>query len=310
MNSTSRRSMTTKATNSGRKWSEQLIPWAFALPAVVLLFIFTYYPLFTSLKLSFYDWNFVSPVKTLVGLHNYVRVLGSRDFWQAVRNTVWYALGLIPLTVLIPLVFANVLANLKSRFATAYKVAVFTPAIVSFAVASVLWLFILNPVNGLANLLLRRVGLPGTGWLSDPQWVIFGVLLISAWKTAGYNVVIYLAGLTGISKDVKEAAHIDGAEGWTYFWRITWPLVSPSTYFVLLTTVLNATQNTLIPIQMLTDGGPNQASTNLIFLIYQYGFRFFDLGYAAAVAMITFLLFLGLTVLQQKMLERYVHYES
>lgn len=304
------RSTNRMSKGTGRRWFETLVPWAFAVPALVLLFTFTYYPLLSSFKLSFYDWNFVSPTKTLVGMHNYVRVLGSRDFWQATENTALYALGLIPLTVLLPLVVANVLANLRSRLTTFYKVAAFTPAIVSFAVASVLWLFILNPVNGLANLLLQRVGLPRSGWLSDPHWVIWGVLLISGWKTAGYNMVIYLAGLTGISKDVQEAALIDGTDGWTHFWRITWPLVSPSTYFVLLTTVLNATQNTLIPIQMLTDGGPNQASTNLIFLVYQYGFRFFDMGYAAAVAVITFLVFLGLTVLQQKLLERYVHYES
>lgn len=286
------------------------MPWAYALPACVLLLIFTYYPMLSTLHLSFYDWNFVSPFKEAVGFGNYVRAFTSRDFIIAVLNTCWYTLGLIPLTVAFPLFLANMLHNLQTRFLTLYKVTIFTPAVVSFAVAAVLWLFILNPLHGLMNLLLERLSISGPSWLSDPKWVIPSILIITSWKIIGYNVIIFLAALLNVPKDIKEAALIDGAVGRRYFWSITWPLISPSTFFVLLTTVINATQYTLIPIQMLTGGGPDQRSTHLIFLVYQYAFRFFDVGYAAAVAVFTFLVLLGITVIQQKLLERYVHYEG
>jgi sn-glycerol 3-phosphate transport system permease protein len=292
-----------------RRTLRGLVPVLYTLPALVPLIVFTYWPLVRTLQLSLYDWNMVSPEWRFVGADNYMGLVTSQDFWLAAWNTVLYVVGMLLFSGVLPLYLAVLLARVTGGLLTTYKVVLFSPAVISFAVAAITWLWIFNPIDGVLNRLLLAVGLMGPGWLNSPQWVIPAILVISAWKLLGYNLVIFAAGLAGIPNEYYDAAKVDGASPFQQFWAISWPLLTPTTFFVLVTTVIYAGQQTLIPIQILTRGGPNKASTNLVYLIFQYGFQFFETGTASALAMIVFLLFTGMTLVQQRLLERFVHYE-
>lgn len=292
-----------------RPAARRLAPYFYVLPAFVALALFVYWPLGRTLALSLHDWNLVSPSWRYVGMANYSSLARSSDFHAALRNTVLYTAEILPLAVVLPLLLATLLAGVAGRLRSLNRTLIFTPTVVSFAVAAVVWLWMLNPIHGVIAAALRALGWQGPAWLSDPAWVIPAIVLITCWKVAGYNLVLFFAGLTSIPTDVSEAARVDGAEGWALFRHITWPLLTPTTFFVLVITVIVASQDTFVPIQMLTQGGPDQASTNLVYLIYQYAFQFFDAGHGAALAIMVFIAFLGVTALQQGLLERHVHYE-
>jgi sn-glycerol 3-phosphate transport system permease protein len=286
-----------------------VVPVLYVLPALAPLLLFTYWPLLRTVQLSLYDWNMVAPKWRFVGVDNYVGLLGSQDSWLAAWNTVLYVVGMLVFSGVLPLYLAVLLTRVAGGLLTAYKVVLFSPAVISFAVAAITWLWIFNPIDGVLNRLLTSLGIAGPGWLNSPQWVIPAILIISAWKLLGYNLVIFAAGLAGIPNEYYDAAKVDGASPFQQFWAISWPLLTPTTFFVLVTTVIYAGQQTLIPIQILTQGGPNKASTNLVYLIFQYGFQFFETGPASALATLVFLLFTGVTLAQQRLLEKFVHYE-
>lgn len=290
-------------------WIRRSGPCWYILPAFLPLVVFTYWPLLRTVQLSLYDWNMVSPDWQFVGGRNYGTLLGSGDFWLACWNTVLYVTGMLVFSIILPLALAILLTRVTGSLQTVYKVILFSPAVISFAVAAITWLWIFNPIDGVLHRFLLMLGAAGPSWLSDPRWVIPAILIISAWKLLGYNLIIFAAGLAGIPGEYYDAAKVDGASAFQQFWCISWPLLTPTTFFVLVTTVIYAGQQTLIPIQILTQGGPNKASTNLVYLIFQYGFQFFDTGLASALATLVFLLFTGVTIIQQRLLERFVHYE-
>ncbi len=284
--------------------------YLYAIPALVFLILFTYWPMLRTLQLSFYRWNMVAPVKVYVGLENFRALAVSPDFWIAAANTVKYLLAVLPLAVGGPLLVAVLLANVSARLQGALKVILFSPSIVSFAVGCMVWLWILNPIDGIANRLLAALGLTGRSWLSDPDWALWTIVLLMAWKSFGYNLVIFLAGLAAIPQEYHDAAAVDGATPWQGFRHITWHLLSPTTLFVLLSTLVATAQHTFTPIQILTEGGPSRSTTNLVYVIYEYGFQFFQTGLASAAAIVMFGVFLGATWAQFRLLERFVHYES
>lgn len=282
--------------------------YLYLLPAALLTGIFVYWPLVASGILSFYEWNLVAPTWVPVGWQNYVELFTSRAFWLALINTGKAALALTLLTVLIPLVLAVLVLRISPRFQTLYRVVLFSPAVISMAIACAIWLWIYHPLYGVLNSLLRMLGIEGPRWLSSGDWAIWGIINVTVWKTLGYNFVIFLAGLLAIPHEMQEAARVDGATEWRVFLHVTWPLLTPTTLFVFLTTFILAPQNLFVPTQILTHGGPNEASNNLGYLVYQLGFEYFRAGYASAAAMVIFLIFLGLTYLQFTLAERRVHY--
>jgi len=290
-------------------WLRHAAPYLYILPAFLPLVAFVYFPLGRTFQLSLYDWNMVSPQWRFAGAANYQALLTGEEFWMACWNTVLYVVGMLIFSIVIPLTLAVLLTRIAGGLQTLYKAILFSPAVISFAVAAITWLWIFNPIDGLLNRLLLELGIAGPSWLNNPRWVIPTILIICSWKLIGYNFVIFAAGLAGIPNEYYDAAKVDGASAFQQFWRISWPLLTPTTFFVLVTTVIYADQQTLIPIQILTQGGPNKASTNLVYLIFQYGFQFFETGLASALATLVFLLFTGITVLQQRLLERFVHYE-
>jgi sn-glycerol 3-phosphate transport system permease protein len=286
-----------------------LYPLFFLGPAGTLLLVFVYWPMLFTLYLSAHDWNLVSPVRDFVGWANYKMLLQEPTFWIATKNTLLYLLVLLPLELFFPLSLALLLNSVQHRrLRSLYESLIFSPTVLSFAIASIVWVWMFNPLGGAFARLFRLLGLAPIAWLTDSRASLWAITLVSAWKVFGYNLLIFLAALANIPAEFLEAARIDGASTWKAFRFVTWPLLGPTTFFVLVTTAIFTGTQVFIPIHVLTQGGPYNSSTNLIYLIYDYGFRFFQVGPASAASIITFLGFLTLTFLQLKYVERFVHY--
>lgn len=284
-------------------------PYLYLAPLFAVLAVFVYWPLVQTAYLSLYEWNMVSPVKTFVGGRNYAELFSGRDFRTALWNTVQYMGWMLLGKGLLPLAAAWAVAEVAGRWHKVYRGVMFVPAVVSMAVASLLWLWILNPIGGVLNGVLRSFGLEGPMWLSDPGWVIASLSAVAIWKGFGLSFILYLAALLNIPPEYVEAAKVDGAGRLQIFRRITWPLLMPTTVFVALTAVLEAAQDVFVPIQILTQGGPNQASTNVVYLIWEQGFQFFRTGMASAASVVVFAVFLILAVWQIRVIDRRVRAE-
>jgi sn-glycerol 3-phosphate transport system permease protein len=287
-----------------------VVPYLYVAPAPLPLLLFVYLPLLRTVELSLFDWNLVSPNRTFVGLGKYPEVLGSRDFWTALVNTGRYIVALVFVDVALVLGAALLVLSVRGRAQQVYRSLIFLPTLVSMAVAAVVWLWVLNPIHGVLNKVLSLVGVQGPSWLSDPAFALWAVAAVAAWKYFGYNLLFTLAGLVGIPQEYTEAAKLDGAGRWALFRHVVWPLLTPTTLYVFVTTVVLASQIVFTPINVLTQGGPNKASTNLVYLIYEYGLRFFNVGYASAVAVLVFVAFLAFTYVQVRLLEQGVHYDD
>jgi sn-glycerol 3-phosphate transport system permease protein len=237
-----------------------------------LTLVFVYWPLAATAFLSLYEWNLVSPAWRPAGWLNYRELLESRAFRLALVNTGEAMVAVTLLTVVAPLLLATAVRRVGPRWQTAYRVVLFSPTVVSMAIACAIWLWIFHPLQGVLNVLLAAVGIKGPAWLASGDWALWSIVLVTVWKTFGFNLVVYFAGLLSIPAETYEAARVDGASEGQIFWRITVPLLAPTTLFVLLTTAVQGPQNLFIPTQILTQGGPNDASNNLAYLVYQVGF--------------------------------------
>jgi len=285
-------------------------PYLYIAPALLLLVVFKFWPMIFGLALSVLKWNFVSATKEFVGLSNYLGMFARDTFLIALKNTLLYILALLPFYLVLPLALAVLLGSIRSpRMAAIYKAVIFAPAVLSFAITCMVWLWIFNPLYGVLNRLLALIGLPGVSWLSDATIALWAIVLVSGWKTFGYNMVLLIAALSSVSKQYVEVAQIDGATSWQIFWKIKWPLISPTMFFLLVTTMIFTAERAFVPINILTKGGPYEATTNLSFAIYLFGFHYFDAGLASATATFTFALFLLITLFEVRYLERYVTYE-
>ena len=210
--------------------------------------------------------------------------------------------------MVVPLLLAVAVLRVSGRWRDVYRVLLFSPTVISMAIACAVWLWMFHPLYGVINSLLRLVGIQGPAWLSSGDSAIWAIVVVTVWKTFGFNFVLYVAGLLAIPPEMYEAARVDGASEGRLFRHITLPLLAPTTLFVLLTTFILSPQNLFVPTQILTQGGPNEASNNLGYLVYQLGFEYFRVGYASAAATLIFLLFLGLTALQFYLAESRIHY--
>jgi sn-glycerol 3-phosphate transport system permease protein len=291
-----------------RRWRATAVGYLYLAPAAALTLLFVYWPLVASATLSFYDWNLVSPTWAAVGWQNYGELLHNRAFWLALVNTGKAAAALTVLTVLVPLLLAVAVLRVPGRWRDIYQVVLFSPTVISMAIACAVWLWMFHPLHGVLNTLLRFAGVQGPSWLSSSSSAIWAIILVTVWKTFGFNFVLYIAGLLAIPAEMYEAGRVDGASERQMFRHITIPLLAPTTLFVFLTTFILSPQNLFVPTQILTQGGPNEASNNLGYLVYQLGFEYFRVGYASAAATLIFLVFLGLTAVQFYFAERRIHY--
>jgi multiple sugar transport system permease protein len=280
----------------------------FLLPNLLGFLIFTARAVIEAFRLSFYRADLLTP-EVWIGLDNYRRLLFTDDLFRKILfNTVYYTLGSVPLAIVAGLLLA-VLVNAPLRGMTLFRTAFFMPVVSSVVAIALLWQWLYNSDFGIINEALRALGVRNPPvWLSDPRWAMPALIFMSVWRQAGYNMVIFLAGLQGIPQHLYEAAEIDGANRWQRFWRITLPMLSPTTFFVLVISVIGSFQ-VFDQALILTNGGPADATHTVVMYIYNQGFQFFKMGYAAAVAWILFMLIFVLTLAQWRYQSRWVHYE-
>jgi len=283
-------------------------PYLYILPTFFFLFVFTHWPILRTFYVSFFKWNMASPRMEFVGFANYAQARSAPLFWEVLRNNIVFAIGTVPLTLALALALA-LLINQKLRGLAIYRALLFYPTMIPMAAAAMIWLWILTPNYGLLNFYGKWLGLPDIHWLGHSKLALWALVLVGVWKRVGYYMVIYLAGLQVIPDYLHEAAIIEGANPWQRFWRVTFPLLSPTTFFVGLMAVIDSFQ-AIDQVYLMTGGGPGNATNLFIFYIYQNAFRFFDMGYGSAVSAILFLILLGLTVLAFRTLHRRVHYAA
>lgn len=265
-------------------------------PSLVVVVLFVVLPILFSLGISFFDWKILATERPFIGFGNYIRMFTNPEFWLAMKNTALYTLGVVPVGAVISLSMA-MLINRYIVFSGFFKTAFFLPVITSTIAVAIVWLWVYNDHNGLLNIILRALNIKPVGWLTNPKTALPSVIIMSVWKNAGYHMIIFLAGLNAIPESFYEAATLAGANGWQKFRFITWPMLLPSTLFVLVTNTIFSFQ-VFGPIYTMTGGGPVRSTTVIVYHLYVRAFEFQEMGYASAAAWVIFLLLIGMTALQ------------
>jgi multiple sugar transport system permease protein/sn-glycerol 3-phosphate transport system permease protein len=294
-----------------RSTTSTLAPYLLTGPAIAFVAVFLYAPVIFSVGLSFSDWNFIHSDAGFVGLENYTRVLSDPDFRVAAWNTLLYCVVLIPAQIVVPLVLAALLLRTsESRASRIYKPLLFLPTILAYSTAGIAWLWLFDPLNGFLNTALTGLGLAPSRWYTDPDMALWCVTIVTFWKTFGLNMLLFLAALAGVPRDVLEAAAIDNAGPLKRFWTIELPLISPTFFFVAVTTSFGVLDDIVGVIDVLTGGGPYGSSTNILYYMYERGLKYFQFGQASAASVIIIVLVLLVTWAQFRLFEQKVHYES
>lgn len=283
---------------------EYISAWLYLSPALILLCIFYFYPTVRLLCDSFFNWDGMGP-RTFVGFQNYQMLVGDNEFWQTVTNSFVFIIGSVPTGMAISLVMALLIQkSLIGR--DIFRTIFFAPVVTSLVAAGLVFVWLLNYDFGVLNLMLEKFGLKKLPWLVDDQYAMFSVILMTIWKDAGYNMILFLAGLNNISETYYEAARIDGAGSWQMFWKITWPLLMPTTFFILVVRIIFSFR-TFEQIYAMTKGGPVGSTTVFVYYIYEKAFKYFEMGYASAAAIALLLIVLMLTYIQFKVVKNETH---
>lgn len=284
----------------------QVHGWLLLLPAAALLGLFTHYPAIATVWHSFMSTPKANRPSVFVGPDHYLTLLEDPVFWRSLENNLWFALGTIPLSIGLALAMA-LWVNRRLAGRGFLRMAYFTPTVLPMIAVANIWLFFYTPQYGLLEQLILALGGSSHNWLGTPSTALACVIVVAVWKEAGFFMIFYLAALQQISPVYAEAAAIEGASRWTFFWRITFPLLMPTTLFVLVNAVINSFRM-VDHIVVMTRGGPDNATTLLLFYIYEVGFKFWDLGYAAALTVVLLAILALLALLQFGVLERRIHY--
>ena len=275
----------TRQKKKGKKHgSGLLVASPFLLPSLIGLLIFSMMPLIISGLISLTDWNGLDQLtkpgffqEHFIGLENYKTILSTPEFWNTLGNTAEYIILYIPSMLAASLLVAYLLSRPRKGIGT-FRVVYYIPVLTSWVAASLIWKSVLAPQYGAMNGILEFFGIQGPGWLLDEDWAMPAIVLVSVWKDMGFFGLILLSGIVGINKTYYEAAEIDGANGWTRFVKITLPLLTPSLFYVVVVAMINSFQ--LFPqVMIMTGGGPNKATEVMVERIYQYGFRYYRMGY-------------------------------
>jgi multiple sugar transport system permease protein len=270
--------------------------YLFIAPVVVLFGLFRVAPSVQTLWYSFYKVELLRGRFTFIGLDNFRSIFADETFRQATVNTLTYVVAIVPLSAFLGLLLA-VLFNAEFRLKEVFKAIYFAPMVTSTVAAAMVWWWMYNPQFGIFNVLLRLVGIPNQPWLMSSQMALPSIIIFSVWKTLGYNMIIYLAGLQAIPPQFYEAATIDGASAVGRFWRITIPLLAPTTTFILIYNTILALQ-VFDQVFVLTGGGPANSTNVVVLDLYRQAFERYNFGYASAEAMVLFLFIMGVTMLQ------------
>lgn len=291
---------------TGYARKDEMTAWLFLLPSLILFLTFTGIPVIAAFGISFTQWDLFNPAR-FVGLGNYTRLFGDPIFAKVMGNTAYFVLLSVPVQMLIGLGCALAL-NRGIRGQTFFRVAYFLPVVTSTIAAALVWAWLFNSNFGLVNALLSLLGVSNPPrWLASSQWAMPAVIIVSIWQNVGYAMVLFLAGLQNIRADLYDAAAMDGAKGVRRFWFITLPLLSPTTFFVMIISIIGSFQIFEL-VFVMTNAGPANATNTLVFYIYQNGFQFYQMGYASAAAMVLFVIVLIMTLVQYGLQNRWVHY--
>lgn len=287
-----------------RQWTAYL----FLSPVLILFAIFTFFSVGYAFWLSFHEWNILEPQKPFVGLDNYTHLFEDRRFREAVLNTIYYTAASVPLTIVIGLGVALML-NTSIRARGMFRTFFYLPVITPLVIASIIWKWVYNGDYGLLNYYLLKLHLIKEPllWLADPNLAMPSVILTSVWKSVGFAMVVYLAGLQSIPEDYYDAAKIDGATGWRRLRDITFPLLSSTTLFLFVISILGSFQ-VFTQIFIMTNGGPLGKTRTIVWYIYTTAFKDYNMGYAAAMAFALFAMMLVFTLLQFRFLRREIDY--
>lgn len=283
---------------------------AFLVPAISIFTGFVFWPIARTIYLSFFDWNMISKNKRFVLLNNYTSILTDSVVYKSLGNTFLYIVFLVIFNFILPYIFAYALALLITKLKSFYRAMIFFPSIISLVVASLVFLWLFNPMSGPISKVYELFGIESPFWLKTNGLVILLISIITAWKIFGYNLILLLAGVLEVPSELIESAKIDNISNFQIFIYIVLPMTSSTALYVLIMTVVYGLQQVFVPINVLTQGGPNNGSTNLVYSIYQYAFTFFQTGRASALAIITTLFFFVLISLKIKILEKGVYYEN
>jgi ABC-type sugar transport system permease subunit len=279
---------------------------AFALPNLALIAVFSYWPIVENIYLSFTTWDFISPQADLVGLLNYKGLFSSWSFPEVLSRTLVWVVVVVVVTLVLGLALA-LLFSQRIRGTTAVRTLAFSPHVLSGAAIASIWLLIFDPNHGLSRMVFNAFGAGSPAWTTDGSWALWALIIVSIWKGLGFVAIVYLVGIQQIPAEVLEAARIDGAGRWTRLRRVIFPLLSPTTFFLVITQTISAFQSFDV-IAMMTGGGPADATTTLSWFIYDEAFNRSNVGVSSAASMIMFVVLMAITVLQFRFVERRVHY--
>lgn len=281
-----------------RRRRRNLIGYSFIMPNFIGFAVFTLLPVLFSFGLSFCEWDSAHPIK-FVGLQNFLQLLKDDTFLISLKNTIYFTIGTVPLTIVLSLGM-SLLINQKIKGQVIFRSIFFFPYVASLVAICVVWNLLFNPDMGPVNSLLSALGVKNLPrWTASVQWALPTVIGLTVWKSAGYYMIVYLAALQGISRDLYEAAKVDGAGAIRRFFSITFPLLTPTTFFVSTMLIISSFK-VFDTIYIMTGGGPGRATNVLVYYIYNTAFVRFKFGYASAVSMVLFVLVLGMTLLQFK----------
>lgn len=277
----------------------RITPYLFLLPAMILLGMTVFFPAIQAFSLSFTRYEYdLTQAPQWVGLANFKRLWADEVFWQTLRNTLLYLIGVVPILAIAPLGLA-ILVNRKLRGINWFRTSFYTPVVISMVVAGIAWKALYSS-NGLFNQFLKQMGFEsGIPWLTSPQLAIWSVMVVTIWKGLGYYMVIYLAGLQSISPELYEAAAIDGSDGWIKHWDITFPLMRPYLFLVAVISAISATK-VFEEVYIMTQGGPRNSSKTVVYYVYERAFQDLEINYACTIGLILFLVILVLSIFNLK----------
>jgi multiple sugar transport system permease protein len=282
--------------------------YLFLLPNIFGVLAFVAFPVAAAIYLSFTNWNLLRG-GSFVGLENYETLLFDDPlFRKVVGNTVLYVVATVPASIVLAIALAVAL-NQKLRGVVLFRSLYFLPVVSSTVAVALVWRWLYNPSFGPINAFLETIGLQGPPWLGSTAWALPAVAIMTIWKNVGYYMVLFLAGLQGIPDHLYEAAEIEGAGGWAKFRHITLPMLSPTTFFVMVIAGIGAFQ-VFTQALVMAEGGPADSTNTIVLYIYQAGFKFYKMGYAAAIAWILFFIIFAVTLIQNRLQKRWVYYEG
>lgn len=282
--------------------------YLFLAPAMTAIFVFFFLPVLAALVMSFTDFDIYSlgdmSRARFIGFSNYLNLFQNPLFWKALGNTAYFVVVGVPLSIMTSMLVALALNSKLTRFKSLFRFSYFLPVVTTLVAVAVIWRYIYHPRFGLANYLLNLIGIKPVDWLGNPHWAMPALIIMAVWKGFGYNMIIFVAGLQNIPETLYEAARLDGANGWQEFRNVTIPMLSQTTGFITITTLIGYCQFFAEPYVM-TDGGPLNSTLSIVLLMYKEGFKFWRMGYSAAIAFILFGIILILTIVQLRVQKQY-----